>query len=75
MKCDGCKFADWRRTVSGRLHPDKTGQCTRLVQRPLDVRLPAAFYWIGRVALSGGFISRGGELKSGCDFKMAGDAP
>lgn len=27
MKCDDCKYAEWKRTSNGRLHPDKTGVC------------------------------------------------
>lgn len=25
--CIGCRFADWKKTAAGRLHPDKTGRC------------------------------------------------
>jgi len=25
--CDGCKFANWKRTSNGRLHPDGSGKC------------------------------------------------
>ena len=27
MICEGCKFADWKRTANGRLHPDGYGKC------------------------------------------------
>lgn len=61
--CDGCKYADWKKTSNGRLHPDKGGKCTRLKEHPLDLRLPVAFDWIGRGAPSpgGGYITRGEE--------------
>jgi hypothetical protein len=70
MRCDDCKFAEWNRTSNGRLHPDKTGKCKRLDAHPLDLRLPAAFYWIGAPPRpSGGFIDRKSELKEPCAFK------
>lgn len=25
--CLGCKFAEWKRTAAGRLHPSKDGKC------------------------------------------------
>lgn len=72
MTCDECKFADWKRTANGRLHPSKAGMCKRLDVFPLDMRLPAAFYWIGHVGPkpSGGYIERDRQLKNGCEFKM-----
>lgn len=73
MKCDDCKFADWKRTAAGKLHPDKTGRCTRLREFPLDLRLPAAFYFVFEPHPSGGFIERGSELRAKCDFKMVGN--
>lgn len=73
MKCEGCKFAEWRRTATGRLHPDKTGRCKRLDAFPLDMRLPSAFYWssFGIPTPIGGYIERGSELPEDCAFKMA----
>lgn len=74
MKCDNCKFAVWNRTKTGRLHPDKGGFCSRLASFPLDLRLPAAFYWVSVAPRpSGGRIERGEELPNGCDFKMTGE--
>lgn len=74
MKCDDCKFASWERTSNGRLHPGKSGRCTRLSIHPLDMTLPAAFYWVSMAtpSPSGGWIERGAELKSDCDFKATG---
>lgn len=37
--CLDCKFAEWRRTSNGRLHPDKTGVCTYKARVPI---MPAA---------------------------------
>ncbi len=73
MKCDDCDFAQWDRTKAGRLHPQKGGVCKRLERHPLDLRIPAAFYW-ERAGLNppkptGGYIERGVELQAKCDFK------
>ena len=69
MTCDDCAFAEWKRTANGRLHPDKSGWCARLELHPLDLRLPAAFYWINAPSPSGGHIGRGAELPRPCAFK------
>jgi hypothetical protein len=34
-----CKYAEWRRTVTGRLHPSGDGRCVKQVAVPL---LPAS---------------------------------
>lgn len=70
MRCEGCVFASWKRTSSGRLHPDKTGRCTALVEKPLDLRLPASFYWMsyGTPKPTGGSIERGREIAL-CEFR------
>lgn len=60
--CDGCKFADWKKTSNGRLHPSKEGKCSRLIAYPPDLRLPVAFTWFGgQAAITGGNITRGEE--------------
>ena len=67
--CDHCKWANWKRTASGRLHPDKSGSCAKEWQPP---PLPAAFYFhtisteIPRP--SGGYIKRGEELNKHCPY-------
>lgn len=71
MKCDDCKFAEWRKTSAGRLHPDKSGRCGRLKAFPLDLRLPAAFYFLSEPVPSGGYIERGRELEKKCAFKAS----
>jgi len=60
--CLNCKFAEWRRTANGRLHPDQTGRCRWVMP---DIKIPSAFYWngfIGRKEVpapcGGGFIER-----------------
>jgi hypothetical protein len=67
--CEGCRFADWKRTKSGALHPDKSGKCTRLDVHPLDQRLPVAFYWLGSPKPCGGYIERGRVFDRKCEFK------
>lgn len=68
MKCDDCKYAEWKLTASGRKHPSKSGKCTRLQVHPLDLRLPAAFYWLSATTPNGGHITRGEELPTKCIF-------
>ena len=70
--CDDCIYAEWRRTKAGRLHPSKEGKCTRLIKHPLDMRIPAAFYWGGWDNVptpSGGYIERGQKINKECVFK------
>lgn len=67
--CDACKWAEWKRTKTGRLHPDKTGKCTYPV-KPLPT-LPNCMYWgIGDPARKpspyGGWIVRGHEYSDHC---------
>lgn len=69
MTCDYCKLADWKRTSNGRLHPGKSGRCTRLDRHPIDTRLPAAFYWLTPPVPSGGYIERGKPHRAPCIFK------
>lgn len=56
--CMTCKFADWKRTAAGRLHPDGQGRCRW--QMP-EITLPKAFYYVGYHSTpkpSGGQIER-----------------
>ena len=60
-KCVGCKFAEWKRTAAGRLHPDCDGKCRHpLFSVPPVVPASATVgYWSGGdVKLSGGYIYR-----------------
>jgi hypothetical protein len=69
IQCETCKFAEWKRTSNGRLHPDKSGRCVRLWDHPIDYRLPAAFYWGSNPSPNGGYIKRGEKDRSKCAFK------
>ena len=65
-RCDDCKFADWKRTKDGRLHPSKEGRCTYEYS---VAQLPQAFYWIGTPPTpSGGYIARGKDLQDHCAY-------
>ena len=64
--CIGCKYADWNKTKSGRLHPSGEGQCRHDYQLP---PLPNSRYWLqsGLVAL-GGYIERGKVYITDCPY-------
>lgn len=59
--CSGCRFASWKMTASGRLHPSGDGVCTYEWVLP---PLPASMYWVGWLGgcptPSGGYINRHG---------------
>lgn len=59
--CDDCKWAEWKRTANGRLHPDKTGRCIFEIKIPV---LPLAFQW--EPIIGGGYIERKRELRNHC---------
>lgn len=63
--CKYCKYAAWKRTTNGRLHPDKSGRCTYPVKVPA---LPQAFYWISTPSPCGGHIERGRPLNDHCAY-------
>jgi len=65
--CTHCKYADWKRTELGKLHPSGDGRCQFVIKMPA---LPGAFYWpfsLSRVpSPAGGWINRRKELKDDC---------
>jgi hypothetical protein len=63
--CKGCKYAEWKKTTAGRLHPSGEGQCKFPWKIP---PLPGAFYWFGPVSPSGGWIERKSDLKDHCPY-------
>lgn len=71
MNCNGCIHAEWKRTSSGRLHPDKSGRCTYLDKHSfdLDKKIPGAFSIISQMHLGPGFIKRDEEIRRKCAFK------
>lgn len=64
--CQGCKYAAWKRTASGRLHPDKSGRCTKEVKIPA---LPACQSWLGcGPKASFPYIERGVYFETHCPY-------
>lgn len=62
MKCDECKYADWKRTSSGRMHPDKSGRCLikKVVKLPECLVATSSYRTYGdEVVVKGGYIRRG----------------
>ena len=61
MKCDDCKFAEWKRTKSGALHPGKNGNCTFEKDVPMPHSMPAYGFNHNRkvIEIRGGWIERG----------------
>ncbi len=57
--CLGCKFAKWKQTKCGRLHPSGDGRCTWTMP---EIVLPISMYFFGAGSNSprpsGGWISR-----------------
>lgn len=70
-ECKGCKYADWKRTETGRLHPSGDGRCKYPYKVP---ELPASMYWIPRAPVqSGGHISRHQQLDGHCVYFSRGE--
>lgn len=67
--CNGCKWAEWQKTASGKLHPSGEGRCTFVIKMPV---LPMAFYYAGETNKRevprpyGGEINRRRELRDHC---------
>jgi hypothetical protein len=65
--CTDCKYAIWKRNVSGNLHPSGDGDCMFPWKMP---PLPACKYWIGSSEPRpyGGSINRRDELPTHCTY-------
>ena len=66
--CTNCKHASWKKTASGRLHPNGNGICTVEIKLP---PLPASKWWSGfgsEPRPVGGQINRRKELKTDCPY-------
>ena len=61
--CTGCKYANWYRTVAGKLHPSGNGKC--MFNWKINP-LPAAFFFYTSPTPSGGSINRREEFKEHC---------
>ena len=63
--CTDCKYAEWQKTATGRLHPSGDGLCAYPYVMPA---LPASMYWIGKTHPSGGAINRKKDLSDHCAY-------
>jgi hypothetical protein len=63
--CTNCKYAEWKKTASGRLHPSGDGRCQFTYKLP---PLPQSMYWIGSPSPCGGHINRKNDLKDHCVY-------
>lgn len=64
--CRTCKYAAWKRTINGRLHPSGVGNCSFPWKMP---PIPASMYWTGGFPIpAGGLINRKGELGEHCAY-------
>jgi hypothetical protein len=63
--CNGCKYADWARTKSGRLHPSGSGWCRYEYKVP---ELPASMYFMSTPSPCGGHIERKKVFKDDCPY-------
>ena len=65
--CTNCKWANWRRTASGKLHPSGSGRCGKAIKLP---ELPPSmyWYWIGNPTPVGGHINRREPLSRDCVY-------
>jgi hypothetical protein len=65
--CDDCKWAEWKRTSNGRLHPDKSGRC-KFVWIPPPIPRAFNFAYGGETPKlsGGGYIERGNRQYDDC---------
>jgi hypothetical protein len=69
--CTDCKYAEWKRTASGRLHPSREGRCKFPYKVP---PLPASMVWTWNTAPRpvGGDIYRNKEHCDHCPYYQEG---
>ena len=69
--CMGCKYAEWYKTKSGRLHPNGEGKCLFEFKIPT---LPACKYFVGgSPCICGGVIERKKDFKTDCAYYQGGN--
>ena len=66
--CTKCKYAEWEKTKTGRLHPSGEGKCTYPY---FFGKLPASMCWIN-CHVSGGNINRRIDLEEDCVYYEEG---
>jgi len=64
-KCTECKYATWKTTTVGKLHPSGDGKCAYPWKLP---PLPASMYWVTPPVPNGRHINRREELKDHCTY-------
>lgn len=71
--CTHCKYAEWRKTDAGKLHPSGDGRCLFEYKAP---PIPAAFYYasMSPPRLVGGSINRRKELDDHCAYFLRENA-
>lgn len=64
--CARCKYAEWRRTENGKLHPSGDGKCGY----PWELKpLPSSMYWVGSSPKPvGGWINRRKDFEYHCPY-------
>jgi hypothetical protein len=69
--CNGCKFAEWKKTKGGKLHPSGDGNCKFKIVLP---KLPACKNWIGHTAIYTveGIINRKALFSDHCPYYCGG---
>ena len=74
IDCTHCKYAEWHRTATGRLHPSGEGKCKFVFRLPL---LPQSMYWLTVPSPFGGWINRKKELNDHCAYyaQVTNNAP
>lgn len=64
--CMNCKYAEWSKTATGKLHPSGDGRCKYPYKVP---DLPLSMYWVGNAPTpNGGAINRKQELSGHCAY-------
>lgn len=65
--CMRCKYAEWKKTAAGKLHPSGDGRCLYVYRIP---PVPACMYWIGGgdPVPCGGFINCRNQHKDHCPY-------
>lgn len=63
--CTKCKYANWKRTASGKLHPSGEGMCGYKYKLP---PLPASMSWIREPSPWGGAINRKIDNPTHCTY-------
>lgn len=67
--CKDCKYAEWKRTKLGRLHPSGDGECGYKLKWKM-LSIPASMFWPGNMSHKpcGGYINRREDLKEHCVY-------